>query len=688
MSQAQALQIVCPACEQTISEPDADRHGPMESERPCPHCGYRFVWAAQARGTRESFELPWRGLVDRLPLPRAVTDHAARRISSEAPLPPVLAPLRAAARRATFPIAPEPQPPASNSSRPTMAEPESPPLAANDDAEDRLQPAYAHPSPEFTLRDSTVSASEAPSPTSRSRASMWPWVVTLVAIVGCMAVFVSVLIFNSMANRNSPVDPLAANPPEATGSNFAGSSEATSPTQIPRELFWPDFLESKPADLWNRVGPYLVGVQWPTAEGTRRATGVLVDTRGWLLLPGLSEAELVRAQILVAPSNPTETATQTAEIQSIVGRLEDPNWVIVQVDPHPFRAFADLKFDSIDSTATDGSATESPLIAAGWSLDQAWLVPLTASRSLRDLDRPLESSDGISPEIFGGFVLNDQATILGVLAPTTSDREPLQTRIIKPDVILGWLAEVRENPLDIPLTSLDAGRRSRDSEIPDNPTPLRAITEQPTVDPLEAEWARAARIHPITIDSLVRMEELSTVLLAAHGQILTPANYRRAAELAARIHEVERNEKATNIEAGLLRLLTDGCVTVRETWQRAAWPDDTELARTNQLAIDHLDIVEGFWGYGEVVEAAGLAPRIDEGDTVLMQLIGTEHRIAIPVSQGFDQLAVGSRWMVWGTTRPRLQLTEENSGAPQGAPVVRTLWLIEEPEVLIPGRPF
>lgn len=676
MTQTQSLQVICPACEQTISDLTSE-DASTQVERPCPSCGYRFVWSGQIQGARESIDLPWRGLVNRLPMPKAVVDHAARRVSSDSHLPPVLAPLRAASRRPISPTPPDIVPPTAAPPRLAPSRSVAPPAELEkellDEPEIRLEEPWQKPVATIQSRSTSQATSEqtatAPAPRSVFK-SAWLWIVAGVALVGCLVVVLIAVLAPPAGTPSESATPNAsAQPDHATAAEASASATRS---------LWPTELNSEPSDLWNHIGAYSVGVEFGSSESKRRVSGVLIDTRGWLLLPGLTNEQLASAEIIVGPSSPFSGASVRMPIKSLVGRLDEPSLVVVQVDANPFRAFADLAFDAPSENSTT-------LIVAGWNNDSQWLTPLSATRSNANLDLPLDETDGLSLSLIGGLVLDDEEHVLGVMAPSTATEPWKQGRIIGRETLMNWLAQVQTDPKEEMLVATAAATTTA---TPDNPAPLLPPRTTPVAEPNAAEWARAEGIDPLNLNSLVRMEEISTILLAAHGRIDNETNYRRAAELAKRIYEIESHETAPNVEAGLRRLLNDGGVAIRETWQRVAWPDEESIAKTNELAISQVDNFAGFWGYGEVVEAAGVAPRIDEGDTVLLQLIGTDHRIAVPVSKAFDELSVGTRWLVWGSAEPRLNLTEAVGGTASGTPVIRSLWLMEEPEVLIPGRPL
>ena len=100
MSNATNLMVTCPACERSFPLPeDAGDEGALGGERPCRHCGYTFLWSLQAAPLVGSHELPWRTLIDRLPMPRSVSEYTARKS-----VPDSLMPLRFGA----FPTSPRP----------------------------------------------------------------------------------------------------------------------------------------------------------------------------------------------------------------------------------------------------------------------------------------------------------------------------------------------------------------------------------------------------------------------------------------------------------------------------------------------------------------------------------------------------------------------------------------------------
>ncbi|MCA9104194.1 MAG: hypothetical protein KDA83_02130 [Planctomycetales bacterium] len=694
MSATLGIVVICPACEHSISSAEllvgenVDDHGTAKeqsvdssgsAERPCPHCGYRFVWARQTTVRRESHELPWRGMIERLPLPRAVTDHAARRVTSRTPLPPILAPLRAASGRlsvaappAVPPVhsiapararPPEPreeftlQPPASHET--TSVEPPTVPSVSPTDTSAELDPTIA---PDATV-DSAL-----PEPRPK-RARKWPWLVAAVALLGSLGVLLAVLW------PPAPDAPASGNPnvdEQDHGTELLANSGIVETEPL---VGWPAEFAARPADLWSRVGPFLVGIEYGPSETRQRASGVLVDSRGWVLIPDMPNDALSDAVVWVAPSEWTAVASQRLPIQAVVARWPKYSLAVVQVDPHPFGSFADLKFDS----STDASER---WIAAGWMESRRWLTPV-ASAPLTDVTTPgievlpLSTDTGLSRSAVGSLVVGDDGRNLGVLAAAAADEtgQP-QAVVVFQHELTTWLADTRSVARPEPIVSTVA-------TDPDEAMTTGDVNPESPRNPVVAP---AGDVPAISLESLDRIESLNEQLLAAGGEIVTDETYLWAAELAERVFRAEQVQGAANVEVDLQRLLMFGVDPIRETWQRIAWPEGLAITETNELAAKHYDHQSGFWGYGEVIEPAGMAPRIAEGDTVLMRLIGTDHCIAIPISQSFDELAVGTRWLVWGTVEPRTRISETLTSSANEAWVVRSQVLIEEPEVLIPAR--
>jgi len=393
-----------------------------------------------------------------------------------------------------------------------------------------------------------------------------------------------------------------------------------------------------------------------------------------------------------APADPTRSEATTADsavsvrVDGVLAHREAWGLVVLQVDPEPFRVFDDLEFSNAAPAGADR-------IAIGPGADGRWLAPISAVQ-------PKERTDGLAiPDRFdrrrlAGLLLDSRGEVIGIGVPSTDGNRAL---MIGGAELTSWISQLRDSgtPPKMPA-AMDAAPDSTpdDSDSDEGAAVNRespsggAADTVPAATPSRPAADLASELDPLAVGSIDRLDELHRRLLAAPENGVA-SNYRSAAELAWRVTSIERIEDSESIDRGLRRLLSDASDRIREAWQQVAWSDDDHLAQVNLQAAESWETANGFWGYGEVEDPPGVAPRIkiEEdrfGDTVTLRLIGTDRRIAIPVSIAHDELRVGSRWLVWGTVDERRQIGSPD-GLGQPTLVVWSRDLIAEPEVLIPA---
>ncbi|HAN97663.1 MAG TPA: hypothetical protein DCQ98_09650 [Planctomycetaceae bacterium] len=677
--------IVCPACESSVGD-DSKADGRL---RPCPHCGFSFEWILRSAWDDSRGSEPWRDLLARLPMPQTVVEHTSRRAAgdvsvtaSTTPLPPMLAPPRASLRSSSeLPIPPTPPPPlidargtterrlegsdiAEGSARDLEVGSEpiairvrtrSIPLAGADATAQSNQAADSADDPSDTVSD----------PAHRRRTGhhqrLVLTVVVLLGTLGAAAVWIALGGPWRSGDSNADRSERAA---EASGSSTAERITGTASI----DANWPIERLGAPGELWDRVSSYLVQVDLTEPTGTRRSAGVLVDSRGWIITVGSAETTGWRVALAPADGPRVDAGAPAIRVDGPIARR--PGWglVVLQVDPAPFRAFGDLKF------AGDG-AIGSDWTSVGPGTDGHWLSALLDLRG-SEWEHGFAIPDRFDAARLGGLLLDRRGLPFGV---ARAAEDGSRAGVVQGAELVAWIDELRrdEPTVESPVIGAATGERETDpSEASTSGAPA------PDAMPGNGGASEAADVPPTVLDSIDRMRELHERLIAAE-ELSEPQTYRLAAELAWRTTVAEELEDSTSIEGGARLLFGQGAATVRDAWMRSAWKDDTALGRINRQAILSWPEVRGFWGYAVVEDPPGIAPRTEDGDHVVLRLIDTEQRIAVPVSLAHDDLKVDSRWLVWGSVEPRKRLTlgpERPS-----VPVVHSRYLIEEPEVLIPA---
>ena len=260
------------------------------------------------------------------------------------------------------------------------------------------------------------------------------WWVTGITLVACLAVIVAViqrgLGNGSMTRQPDPSSSVAA----------AGGDARDSAADIGLDLYadWPRDRLPQVADIWSRVGPYIVSVERTTADGPQIAAGVLIDTRGWVLSVGNEQDSDYRLH--TAPADPTRSEATTADsavsvrVDGVLAHREAWGLVVLQVDPEPFRVFDDLEFSNAAPAGADR-------IAIGPGADGRWLAPISAVQ-------PKERTDGLAiPDRFdrrrlAGLLLDSRGEVIGIGVPSTDGNRAL---MIGGAELTSWISQLRDS---------------------------------------------------------------------------------------------------------------------------------------------------------------------------------------------------------------------------------------------------
>ncbi len=687
--------IVCPACESSVGD-DSKADGRL---RPCPHCGFSFEWILRSAWDGSRGTEPWRDLLARLPMPQTVVEHTSRRAAGDAsvsasttPLPPLLAPPRAALRTSTpLPIPPTPPPPVIDA-RSTAERRSDAGQLADADRSSARDPETGDDAIAIRIRTCSAplasDAATAPSqqtggsgdarsetandPSHRRRIGnqqrLVLAIVVLLGTLGAAAVWFALGGAWRWGDLNADRSERAAEAPESSAAERNADSAAIDAT-------WPTERLGSPGELWDRVSAYLVQVDLTEPTGMRRSAGVLVDSRGWIVTVGSAETTGWRVALAPADGPRVDAGAPAIRVDGPIARR--PGWglVVLQVDPAPFRAFDDLKFAGEGAIGSDWTSV-------GPGADGAWLGALLDLRG-SEREHGFAIPDRFDAARLGGLLLDHRGLPFGV-ARAADDGS--RAGVVQGAELVAWIDELRrDEPSFEPAVAGGGTDSPTRAAPPSDSAPSDAAPAATTGgDPLrEREGVTSgADVPPTSLDSIDRMRELHERLIAA-AELSEPQTYRLASELAWRTTVAEELEDSPSIEGGARLLFGQGAATVRDAWMRSAWQDDAALGRINRQAMLSWPEREGFWGYAVVEDPPGIAPRTEDGDHVVLRLIDTEQRIAVPVSLAHDDLKVDSRWLVWGSVEPRKRLTLA-PGRPS-VPVVRSRYLIEEPEVLIPA---
>lgn len=109
-----------------------------------------------------------------------------------------------------------------------------------------------------------------------------------------------------------------------------------------------------------------------------------------------------------------------------------------------------------------------------------------------------------------------------------------------------------------------------------------------------------------------------------------------------------------------------------------SWPSD--VSATNGLAVDAITQNEKFlFVYAEVKLVKEREPMLDNRDVVVLQVIGTEKLLFLPVKTGFADLRVGSQWLLLARRDGRTATIQTPDGMMRPVDMIETQYVIGKP---------
>ena len=332
------VSVECPSCEQVfrVSNKYRGRKGR------CPHCDRSFVaddsvLVADASTPQDKTETDESSTATGLPLPR--------QLKSRLPATGSRAPNSA-------PMAPPPSPLSHTSD---LAEDE---ISFTTDALGRLEQEQA-------AEESSSFEDEAASKTGgeRTPSSERPMKNSTLVLLALGLVFVSSTVAFGVAELLQPRFFLSGGPAdEDADSNRASASDNARPRQQnqpasgaePRSRVQadeqPQFLSMDQLfDAWSVLNAYLIQLDVQTADGLRPVTGVVIDSRGWVLtsyhaIRGATSIEARPASLSMVDGEPVSDLAD--DIDGVLAVDPDRDLAVVAINRRLVRSVADLRLDT------------------------------------------------------------------------------------------------------------------------------------------------------------------------------------------------------------------------------------------------------------------------------------------------------------------------------------------------------
>lgn len=634
------ISVECPACEHEFNIPNS--YGGKKGK--CPECGKIFVAPpADLAGTPRSSRV-------------------------QPPQPPVVGIERAA------PI-PPPQQDAGISVGTVVAEPppaivlEAPPIAGVPIVSNReSQPPRADK--DSGRRDS--------SPQRPKNTPLW----IAVGVLSALLVVSVILVVKNMrlegkevAGDSDSKDPKS----QAKVEKDTAPSATTKPVkEVPAEVDPPQ-LALEP--MWETARPAVFRI---VAKGNGRDVAGLafaIDERGWLATSYqlIKDAKSVE---VVAVSDPS---AESVPAKGIVALSPEHNVAIIAIG------------QSLDTSLTleAGTLGDNEKLAVCRSSDAGQLgltqgdfVKLTSFEQLppdsrtvaqqQGLDRTagliwLEHDQPLKPSDSGGPLLNPDGRVVGISTNLSPDSK---SGFALPSAYLMELVEAAGGEIS-PFTQ---------------DVTLVATNAKPPVTPNDVGPADVpkppARIEPGSLESIDMIRELHKACKGINWKPETPEEYELFQELAEYVYVAKVNETDKNIEEGLRILIAAPAQEVLEELSKTEWPEEPDMKRLDALAVLGLDEPgKGIVCFVEIATAAGDTIKVDGGDAILCNLIGTEQSIIVPVKKSLPKLKPKTQWLLIGMHDPSQTFDlRVDDGMQKKVPLVRAKQLVGERKIKPPAK--
>lgn len=152
--------------------------------------------------------------------------------------------------------------------------------------------------------------------------------------------------------------------------------------------------------------------------------------------------------------------------------------------------------------------------------------------------------------------------------------------------------------------------------------------------------------QPAGLDELddLRLQVIRSTMVAKSFQAATADEYKMLTELAQRLLNVAKVAETASLESTKKQAAGIRDATLEEL-SNFLWPAD--VSGTNKQAVEAMNAGEKFvFVYAEVKLVKEKEPMLGNRDIVVLQVVGTEKFLFLPIKAGFGELRVGSQWLV------------------------------------------
>ena len=265
-------------------------------------------------------------------------------------------------------------------------------------------------------------------------------------------------------------------------------------------------------DTWLKVQPHLVELTAETAFGTNHATGILIDSRGWVLTSYRAiqgAREITVSQCRKAIEDPQAELTDL--VRGVIASAPEHDLAILEVNRRFVTQFRDLPIVQEDLVV----ARQHLVQCASPSDEYPWPAvecPVQSRRTYEKFDQPQQQElDQLgypenntswilhrvpSPRNRGAALINEKGELVGVTVQAFPANRSTDLCLATPaEFILALKQQASATSTPLPLPKLDplGAHQLAEKDSPETPTEQAPVAEMDkpgelTVLPKESEW--------------------------------------------------------------------------------------------------------------------------------------------------------------------------------------------------------
>ncbi len=503
------------------------------------------------------------------------------------------------------------------------------------------------------------------------------------------AVFFGLVIIGSIAGiayllNNEFNKSIASTKNSVENSNPDSPQPGTTNAPVVKRAEPAQFTKAQFDDLWKTVQNHLFKVTYADQDNRKHtAIGILKDSRGWIIVNnevvnfGVS-ANLERPAVDLWGAEPMISGDFAAEGK--LGSIQSLNVGVITADSKHVTAISDLAINRDFQFQVDR-----PLVIAAppANAKTAWLQECTIQgvKTFGELslamqkelgDRAIMANDqmqlivhnrSMSKASFGAPIFSiDGALVALHFCYDSSNKEGYAIPIVNLDS-LSKLDPSKMEPFTTakPESSTFTFNKSKLSGAPSATPPSKSGLAKSNLADTKTDVPPAAtpeKFAPGDLRIIDQLEAISTQCDAMDWHPKNESDYELVQDYIAKLLETSRVAKDTNIERDRRELIELEKNENLQSISQKFWPEDEEIKLVNELAVKTLNEEQGrpFYGYGEVYSVPANTKEFDGSAAVLIELIGTNQLVLMPISENMGDLLLKSRWLVLGVESKGLRL--------------------------------